>query len=251
MSPKRPGKLLLRPPSDDCAARLFCFPYSGLGASMFGRWPRRFDDIDVCLIQPPARENRMRDPHFGTYEQLAEEVVDGIAPLLDRPFGLFGHCGGALAAFATALLLAERSLPAPQCLFVSSQVAPHDGPFGRFLSMSDDELEVELADLTRALGAEPQPEILAMSLRVLRADVTANQRYRLDAPRILPGGLCAIGWHADPEIRPDQMTGWHSYATPDRFSRVVLPGSHYEFLSAPDPLLRELSRGLRPVTMEV
>ncbi|CAM4456911.1 thioesterase domain-containing protein [Nocardia ninae] len=248
---RRPAKLLLRQPRDDCAARLFCFPYSGLGASMYRNWPTRIGDIEICLIQPPGRENRMRDPHFGTYAELAEEVVAYVEPFLDRPFGLFGHCGGALAAFATALLLADTPLPDPACLFVSSQVAPHEGPFGRFLSMSDDELGVELAQLTRAMGAEPQPQLLALSLRVLRADVTANQRYRLDAPVPLPGRLCAIGWSDDPEIRPEQMAGWSAYAAPDRFIRTVLPGEHYEFLSAPDVLLDELSSGLRPATTEV
>lgn len=248
---QRRSKLLLRPPSDDCAARLFCFPYSGLGASMFVRWPRRIGDVEICLIQPPARENRMRDPHFGTYAELAEQVSAGLAPYLDRPFGLFGHCGGALAAFATALLLAESPLPDPACLFASSQVAPHEGPFGRFLSMTDDQLAVELADLTRALGAEPQPEILAMSLRVLRADVTANQQYRLDAPFTLPGRVVAIGWEDDREIRPEQMAGWQHYATRERFGQVVLPGGHHEFLGLPDSLAAELSAGLRTATTAV
>lgn len=250
-APRRPGKLLLRPPKDDCATRLFCFPYSGLGASMYRSWPTRLGDIEICLIQPPGRENRMRDPHFGTYAELAEEVVSQVEPLLDRPFGLFGHCGGALAAFATALLLADTALPDPECLFVSSQVAPHEGPYGRFLAMTDDELRVELAELTRAMGAEPQPELLALSLRVLRADVLANQRYRLAAPVRLPGRVCAIGWDADPEIRPEQMTGWAEYAAPDSFTRTVLPGAHYEFLRAPDQLLDELARGLRTATTEV
>jgi surfactin synthase thioesterase subunit len=243
-------KLFLRPPKDDCAARLFCFPYSGLGASMYNRWPRRIDDghggeIEVCLLQPPGRENRLREPHFGTYQELAELVVPSLEPYLDRPFGFFGHCGGALAGFATALLLSRTALPDPACVFVSSQVAPHEGPFGRFLSMTDEELGVELAELTRAMGGEPQPDILAMSLRVLRADVTANQVYRLDEPVVLPGEIRSIGWRDDQEIRPEQMTGWPAYAGAGRHHHVVLPGTHHEFLSAPAALLHELAAGLR------
>ncbi|HWM03366.1 MAG TPA: thioesterase domain-containing protein [Actinophytocola sp.] len=246
MSPARPGgKLLLRRPSDDCAARLFCFPYSGLGASMYTRWPSRIGDVEISLVQPPGRENRMRDPHFETYEQLAEQVATGLKSYLDRPFGFFGHCGGALAGFATALALAESGGPAPDCVFISSQVAPHDGPYGRFLAMSDDELAVELAELTKVMGGEPHPDILALSLRVLRADITANQRYRLNEPVVLPGELRAIGWTDDREIRPEQMTGWPAYAAPDRFHQVVLPGTHHEFLDAPEALQRELAAGLR------
>ncbi|MFF0487669.1 thioesterase II family protein [Nocardia sp. NPDC004068] len=246
-APRRRGGLL-RPPSPDAAARLFCFPYSGLGASMYRRWPRRVGEVEICLIQPPGRENRMRDPHFGRYEDLAELLVPDLEPWLDRPFGFFGHCGGALAAFATALRLGARG---PDCLFVSSQVAPHEGPFGRFLRMTDDELAVELAELTRSLGGEPQPDILALSLRVLRADVTANQRYRLDEPVRLPGRVVAIGWADDREIRPEQMTGWREYATPDRFSSTVLPGAHYEFLSAPTVLFEQFAAGMGASMTEV
>nr|WP_225955258.1 thioesterase domain-containing protein [Kibdelosporangium phytohabitans] len=235
----------MRRPADDCAARVFCFPYSGLGASMFTQWPRRIGDIEICLVQPPGRENRIKHPHYGTYEQLAEEVADGLAPYFDRPFGFFGHCGGALAGFATALLLAQRDGPTPDCVYISSQVAPHDGPYGRFLGMTDDELAVELADLTRAMGGEPQPDILALSLRVLRADITANQRYHLAEPVVLPGELRAIGWSEDREIRPAQMDGWPAYAAPDRFHRTVLAGTHHEFLKAPLALQAELAAGLR------
>ncbi|WP_307845904.1 thioesterase domain-containing protein [Saccharomonospora sp. NB11] len=243
-------KMFLRPVRDDCASRLFLFPYSGLGASMYNRWPRHITtatgDIEIVLLQPPGRENRVREPHYGTYEALAESVVTSLAPYLDRPFGLFGHCGGALAAFATALHLAETDLPDATCLFVSSQVAPHDGPYGRFLSMTDEELGVELADLTRAMGGEPHPDILALSLRVLRADVTANQRYRLDEPIVLPNDVRTIGWHDDREIRPDQMSGWQSYAEEGRYHHTVLPGTHHEFLRAPEALQREFALGLHP-----
>ncbi|MFD0382099.1 thioesterase II family protein [Streptomyces stramineus] len=61
----------------------------------------------------PGRENRLREPHYGTYEELAEQLVEALLPHFDRPFAFFGHCGGALPGFATALLLARSGLPTP------------------------------------------------------------------------------------------------------------------------------------------
>jgi surfactin synthase thioesterase subunit len=245
-------KTILRPPREDCPARLFCFPYSGLGASMFNRWPRRITgvglDIEVCLLQPPGRENRLRELHFGTYGQLAEQLAESLEPYLDRPYGFFGHCGGALAAFATAALIAESRLPAPACVFVSSQVAPHLGPYGRYLSMTDRQLTVELEGLTRAMGGEPHADILAMSLRVMRADLSANQQYRLDEPVVLPSDVRTIGWRDDVEIRPKQMVGWGAYAAPGRSHHVVLPGTHHAFLTAPEALRWELVEGFSRTT---
>src|SRR5437879_13597685 len=89
----------LRQPKPDAKARLFCFPYSGCGATMYQQWPRRFGDVDVCLLQPPARQNRSRDPHYQTYEQLAESLLEFLPPCLARPFALLGDLGGALPRY--------------------------------------------------------------------------------------------------------------------------------------------------------
>ncbi|MER7408388.1 thioesterase domain-containing protein [Streptomyces sp. NPDC000070] len=247
MTAVRPGKWLLRRPRNDVRARLFCLPYSGVGASMYTQWPRLIgDDVEVCPVQLPARENRLREQHYGSYEELARLAVDGLRPYLDRPFGLFGHCGGALAAFAIALYLDQVGGPAPQALFTSSQVAPHDGPFGRFLHLDDEELKVELAHLTRVMGGEPNPAAIELGLTVLRADIAAHQNYRLDAPVRLRAAVRSIGWEDDQEIRPSQMDGWPPYAADGRFAGTVLSGGHHTFRSAPDELLKEFEAGLAP-----
>ena len=237
------GKWLLRKPTSDAPARVFCFPYSGVGASMYSRWPTRVGSVELCPVQLPGRENRIRQPHYGSYEALAEQVADGLEPYLDRPFGLFGHCGGALAAFATALRLRDLG-PRPAGLFVSSQVAPHEPPYGRFLGMTGEELRAELALLTVAMGGRPHPDALDFGLEILRADIAANQRYRLAAPTRLATDLHVIGWRRDVEIRPDQMGGWGAYVEPDRLFTTVLDGEHHTFLGAPASLLDIFDRGL-------
>jgi surfactin synthase thioesterase subunit len=240
----RKGRWLLRPPDPDAAARIFCFPYSGVGASMYAAWPGQIGPAEVCLLQPPGRENRLREPHYGDYDALAEELVEYLAPYLDRPFAFFGHCGGALPGFATALRLAAAGLPTPAVLFISSQVAPHDGPYGRFLSMTDQELTVELEGLVRALGGTPHPDLIALGLGVLRADVEANKRYKLPEPVTLPCAVTVLGWSEDREVAVDLMSGWDAYTAPGRHRQVTLPGGHYEFLAAPAALLDELAADL-------
>jgi surfactin synthase thioesterase subunit len=238
------GKWLLRKPSSEARARVFCFPYSGVGASMYNKWPQFAGTVELCPVQLPGRENRIKEPHYGSYEALAELVAEGIEPYLDRPFGLFGHCGGALAAFATALRLAQLAAPNPACLFVSSQVAPHEPPYGRFLRMTDAELRDELAVLTIAMGGRPHPDALDFGLDILRADIVANQAYQLTGPRSLMTDLYAIGWKGDVEIRPDQMGGWRAFVSPDRLFTSVLDGEHHTFLGAPSSLLDLFQRGM-------
>lgn len=232
----RPPKWLLREPSSDAKARLFCIPYSGCGASMYRQWPRLIDTIEICPVQLPGRENRMREPAYGTYEEMADGLTEGLAPYLDRPFGFFGQCGAALAAVETTIRLAERRLPLPNRLFLSSQVAPHDPPYGRLLRMTTDQLRDELRRLFAELGANPPEELLDLSHGILIKDMEATRKYRHDQPVKLPVPITAIGWTGDIDVPAELIKGWSDYA-PTTFE--ILEGVHYTFLEAP-PALQEV-----------
>jgi surfactin synthase thioesterase subunit len=248
----RPKPWLLRRPQTDAPTRLFLLPYSGMGASMYARWPTLLGDTEICLIQLPGRENRLREPHFGGYDELAPVLAEQLQPYLDRPFGLFGHCGGVQPAVATALHLARSGLPTPTHTFVSSQVAPHLGPYGKFFDMTDEELTTELNRLYVAMGgSDPHPELIAMNLGVLKADLAAGKGYHLPGPAPLPGNLHCIGWSSDVDIPPSRMAEWDAYVPPERFSFTVLDGEHYSFLNAPQPLLDLLSRRMSAIAKEL
>jgi surfactin synthase thioesterase subunit len=240
----RRDKWFLRQIRSELPSRLFCFPYSGAGASMYNRWPAQIGQAEVCLVQPPGRENRIGEPHYGTYEDLASQFIESVLPYLDRPFGFFGHCGGALSGFAVAMKLAEQGLPTPATIFISSQVPPHLGPSGRFLEMTNSELVVELGKFVRQLGGQPDPDFIAMNLRVLRADINANKLYKLATPVRLSAEIRAIGWKNDNEVPFEQMAGWREYCLPHQYRQVLLDGLHYSFLHGPPSLLRELEDGM-------
>ncbi|WP_073947374.1 thioesterase II family protein [Streptomyces kebangsaanensis] len=235
----------LTPPSKEAEVRLFCFPYSGCGASMFRNWPTRIGPAEVVPLQLPGRENRTREPHFGTYEELADQLVAGIAEHLDRPYAVFGHCGGALPAFESVIRIVERGLRPPERVFVSSQVAPQDGPYGRFLGLDETGLRAELIALLAALGAaEPPEEILDLYLEVLVADVEANKKYRKDAAGSLPCAVTELGWDADVEVPHALMGGWADWVAEGAARKEILDGTHYTFLDAPADLVACLARDL-------
>lgn len=247
----RPGSStpwLFAEPTPDAAMRVFCFPYSGCGASMFQHWPTVRDGVEYVRVQFPNRENRTREPHFGTYEQLADALVPGIAGYLDRPYAFFGHCGGALPAYESALRAAEAGLRPPSALVVSSQVVPHDGPHGRFLWLTGDELDTELRTLLRRMtGRENVPEEIIEIVRdVLDADLAANRAYAKPAATPLASRVAAVGWDDDVEVPSGRMPAW---ADCDEHGELVelaeLHGDHYTFLNAPEPLLELIERVLR------
>lgn len=233
------GRWLLRQPGDDAEGRIFCFPYSGVGASMFSRWPKRIGGFEVCPIQPPGRENRSREPHFGSYERFAADVAAFLEPYLDRPFVFFGHCAGALPAFETAYRLASDGSPVPARLYVSAQVAPHDCPHDRFLDCDDDELRAELANLAILRGGAPHPALIELALEVLHDDLAVNRDYRRPTAVRVPSPISVLHWTDDVEVTAAQLRGWADYSVDVAFVR--LPGGHYEFLTAPACLTERLA----------
>jgi len=225
---------LLRQPGPESAARLFALPYSGCGASMYRRWPRTVGGMEICPVQPPGRESRIRETPFERYDELADAMIDALAPYLDRPFGFFGHCGSALAAYETAVRLTARGGPLPACVFVSSQVAPQRGPYGSYLTMNDEQLAEELCRLIRHMGGEPIPDLVELCLGVMRADVRANAVYHVPSPTPLSCRLTVLGWADDTNVRPELTEGWEECG-PATYR--LLPGDHFRFLEAPPELM--------------
>lgn len=243
LRPSQRNRWLPYEPSPAATARVFLVPYSGCGASMYRRWPRRRDGVEFLPVELPGHETRFAEPNVESYQELAKLMVTGLEPYLDVPFAFFGHCGSALAAYEVSAELVRAGMPAPAGLFVSSEVAPQDGPAGRFLSMDDAELGAELEKLIRELGGTPSAELVELYLEVLRADVETNKRYVVPDPLRLPGPVTAIGWTEDDEIPYATMGGWSACG---ETTSVLLEGRHHRFIEAPEELLELMCASLRP-----
>jgi surfactin synthase thioesterase subunit len=236
------NKWLPRMPSPTATSRVFLIPYSGCGTSMYRPWPQQVDGVEFVPVELPGHERRFAEPNFSSYRELAEQMAPGLEPYLDVPFGFFGHCGSALAAYEVSAELVRSGRARPSRLFVSSEVAPQDGPAGRFLSMTDAELMAEHERLFDELGTRPGLEVLDLYLEVLRADVDTNKRYIVPDPLELPFPITAIGWTEDDEIPYATMKGWTRCGDT---TFVVLPGRHHRFMQAPPELLTLMRDGLR------
>lgn len=79
--------------------RLFCLPHAGGSASLFRTWQAELgQDIEVCPVQLPGRENRLREPPLRALPDVIAPLVDVLAKHTDKPYALFGHSMGALLA---------------------------------------------------------------------------------------------------------------------------------------------------------
>src|SRR5262245_5574913 len=87
------SRWLVRPRTNpEARVRLVCLPHAGGGASLYRLWPEGLSPaVEVCAVQLPGRETRLREPAHRRVEPLVLELAETLARALEPPFALFGH----------------------------------------------------------------------------------------------------------------------------------------------------------------
>lgn len=239
--------IVCRKPNPAARLRLFCFPYAGGGASVFRTWANELPaDIEVCAIQLPGRETRLREPPFTRMEPLVEQLANVLAPHLTRPFALFGYSLGALVSFELARLWRRRQAPVPVHLFVAARAAPQLLREESALhQLPDADLVAEVC--RRYDGIPPavrqEIELMKLLLPLLRADLAVMETYAytIDEPFGCP--LSAFGGLDDRAVTRDKLEAWRDQ-TRGTFTLRLLPGTHFFLNTARPLLLQVVSRSL-------
>jgi medium-chain acyl-[acyl-carrier-protein] hydrolase len=234
-------------PGGKARIRLFCFPYAGRGASLFSAWPGEMpDDIEICAIQLPGRENRLREPAFSSWSAVLDELVFALIPYLDRPYAFFGHSLGALIAFELACALQQRgNQPDPLHLFLSGCRAPHLIKKKPPLSLLP---EAEFLQALRQLEGTPEEvlqnkDLLDLLMPLLRADFALFEAYEVTEKAPLPCPLTVFGGLQDKKNPQETLTAWNIY-TSQTFQAHFFPGGHFFLREEMKPLLRMIARDL-------
>jgi malonyl CoA-acyl carrier protein transacylase len=208
--------------------RLFCFPYTGGGASTFDPWSEKFpSEIEICPIQLPARENRINESPFTRLKPLIQTLTPLLEPYLDVPFGFFGHSMGALLSFELARELRRKNWPAPAYLFVSScrppQIPDLDSPI-HILP------ETKLIQVLSSYKGIPKrilqdSELMQMSIPTIRADFKILETYFYTKEEPLESHIYAFGGLEDSKVSPQELADWEKQ-TQVNFSLKMLNGEH-------------------------
>lgn len=217
----------------DARARLFCFPHAGGGASAYRHWPGKLPEaIDVCPVQPPGRENRIREAPLSTMDELVAAADRALAPLVDRPFALFGHSLGATVAFEWAHRLRDGGGPEPEALLVSARAAP-TAPL-RFEPMFDLPLDAFKERLAELAGTPAEilenEEMMQILLPMLRADFEVHDTYRWRPRPELTCPIRVFGGRRDRAVTREELDAWHQVTT-GPVSVELLEGDHFSLLT--------------------
>ena len=231
-------------PRPAASARLFCLPFAGGSASFYRPWCHHLkESIEVCLIQPPGREDRHTEPAYTHSQTIVEALITQIGPFLDRPFALYGHSLGALLAFETARALRAADLPEPSVLFLGAHRAPHLPMMRRvFYNLPDDELLAEIKHLNGTPSASLEDsEMLRYWLPIMRADLQICDTYEFAEALPLRCTIIANAGSGDQAASPECMQDWREHTT-GAFALHIFPGGHFFLRTAQDSLFGILER---------
>jgi medium-chain acyl-[acyl-carrier-protein] hydrolase len=234
-------------PRPNPAARLclFCFPYAGGGEAVFRTWWQGLpDDIEVCSVRLPGRDQRLQEPPIARLTPLVHALADALGPELARPYALYGHSMGARIAFELARELRRRGRPDPALLAVSGRPAPHCPLRDPMHALTTEQLIGRM----RRLGGTPEavlrePELMAMFLPIVRADLEVNEveAHRPEPPLGCP--IAAFGGADDERCSRDELEAWRDH-TRGGFTFEIFPGGHFFVHTAGRELLAALTRAL-------
>ncbi|MRG97808.1 type I polyketide synthase [Polyangium spumosum] len=250
-----PSVWVRRPcPRPDARVRLFCLPYAGVGASRFRAWPEMVPPwIEVCPIQLPGREDRLREPAFDAMGPLVDALTPMLEGFLDLPFALFGCSVGGLVAFELSRALRARYGVTPRHLFVAACAAPdRANPMQAQLSslISTDGTGPEAIASLRELGlltasAVTDTELLAAVWPTMRADLTLALGYRFRVGGLSDAPVTALGGVEDRGVGRGDLGPWYAM-TNGAFQLMMMNGGHLFMDTSPRELLEIVCRALRP-----
>ncbi|GAA3435901.1 thioesterase II family protein [Kutzneria kofuensis] len=232
-------------PAPAARARLVCLPHAGGSASFFFPLAKALAPaIEVLAVQYPGRQDRRHEPPVGSIPALADDILDALRHLDDRPLALFGHSMGAITGYEVALRMADAGLPAPVHLFASGRRAPSRYRDESVHQVSDDRLVAELRTLGGSDAAMLEdPELLEMILPAIRGDYRAVETYRHDPGRRLDCPITVFTGDADPRVSLDEARAWTRHTTGPTDLRV-LPGGHFFLVEQAVPMIRTIAEKL-------
>lgn len=224
--------------------QLFCFPYAGAGAGVYGRWRRSLPDVDLRPVELPGHGRRLDEPLIDDMPALACLLAEEMRPQIREPFALFGHSLGALLALEVAHALRGSSTrPCEPALLLASGTAAPGRRDDRDLAgeKSDQELVEHLrryGGTSEALLAEH--ELMQLTLPVLRADFRMCGRYR-QRPRPPLGCAIHVLGGRDDTATVEQLEAWGEECLGGS-SLTLFDGGHF-FLFQHEAAVLGLIRG--------
>ncbi|MBK6522729.1 MAG: thioesterase [Sphingobacteriaceae bacterium] len=201
-------------------------PYFAGGASIFNSWHEFLpDDIEVCAVQLPGREERGDEKPFDNIQDLVKKFTEVAEPLLTTPIAFYSHSSGAGIALELSRYLRKEKDVTPVRFIVGGWRAPHlVSPFKFLDAIKDDEVykEKNIPNIKNHLRSLEIPDSVIDNEQVfnemlpsLRADILLGKNYTYKDAEPLSCPLTAVAGLQDTVFTVEQLKGWEKHTTGD------------------------------------
>ncbi len=213
---------------------------------MYHAWTGHLQEIEICLVNLPGRDKRIKDALQTRLLPLIEELTHALIPQLNKPFAFFGHSMGALIAFETARQLRRNGALQPIQLFISARHAPQRvDPYADLYQLPEQEFIDGTEELFGALpeAVKQEQEVLDLFMSIMRADLTmvGTYAYMQELPLNCP--ISVFGGMQDHSITERDLEAWCEQTT-SLFNLQMLPGDHFFIQSSRAALLKHMTKTL-------
>ncbi|MEM6751604.1 MAG: SDR family NAD(P)-dependent oxidoreductase [Cyanobacteria bacterium P01_E01_bin.35] len=233
-------------PSSHSRLRLFCFHYAGGSASVFREWSNSLpSDIEICPIQLPGREARLKEQPFTEFVPLLKTLGQFISPYLDKPFAFYGHSLGSWIGFELARLLRQEYGLSPIHLLVGGLQAPHSyvSKFKMKYSSPEQFLNyiLDISEIPQLIRDDQS--LFEELMHIFKADTQLLQSYTYTNEKPLDCPISAFGGIDDPAVSQEELSQWYLH-TSNTFKLQMLPGKHIFLKTSRKLLLETISQEL-------
>ncbi|HVI01516.1 MAG TPA: thioesterase domain-containing protein [Enhygromyxa sp.] len=222
-------------PVPEAPIKLLCLHHAGGNPGVFRPWANELPaSVEMLAVRLAGRDARLRERPATSVAEIVTPLARALAPLIDgHDLAIFGHSLGALLGFELARELRRQQLPNPKALILSGRNAPGTGRELALHKLGDREL---VADVQRIYGGIPkqildEPDLLALTLPLLRADLTVNETHQLADEPPLACRLRAFGGVDDPHVSLAGLEAWGGH-TSASFVCERAAGDHF-YLGTP------------------
>lgn len=236
-------------PNPQASVRLFCFPFSGGGASIYRSWPEAMgNEIEVLAVQLPGRESRYHEVRETNINVLVKNIVKAFKVYQDKPFAIFGYSLGALLAFEVCRELRKQNMNMPVHIFVAAMRAPQTPRVHPPLSSLPDEEFLQKIDYYYQPQDEAwnNPDLREIFLPVLKDDITLSDSYtyRDEIPLQCPIYVFA---GEDDRGAPLALTRRWSEQTSTQMNYHVFEGGHFFINTSLNEIQSLVLKTLKPL----
>jgi medium-chain acyl-[acyl-carrier-protein] hydrolase len=228
-------------------ARLFCIPYSGATVAYYRTWTSLVPaDIEMYAVEIPGRLY-LKDKPAADMNAIIDTVFPQIAPLLDKPYAIYGHSYGSIISFEIAKRIIKENMKHPVGLFVSGRHAPHlPNRFRPAANLPDQEFIEEINSKYQAIPSEilKEKELLKLLLPGLKRDISMNETYIGKLDPLLNFPVWAYFGTEDISVTKEEIEQWKA-VTKDDFKIRAFNGGHFFINKEKGSIITDIAKALQ------